>query len=286
MTRQGTSETGAPVPLRLGRTVFVWGQRTYIMGILNLTPDSFSGDGLDSDIEAAVAHAETMAAAGADLIDAGGASSRPGAPPVPVEVEMQRVLPVVSRLAPSLSIPISVDTTSAEVAEAALAAGAVLINDVSGLRGDPRMAEIIAQHGAAVVLMANLRGVPHTDAVAAAIERLEGSLTLARAAGIAPERIMLDPGFGFGPTPSGNFSLLRRLRGLRALGHAVLLGPSRKGTIGAVLGTAVEDRIEGTAALVALAVAHGVDMVRVHDVQVMSRVTRMADAVMRGSWGG
>jgi dihydropteroate synthase len=268
--------------VRIGPGRFAWGRRTYVMGILNVTPDSFAGDGIDHDVTAAVARAERMVAEGADIIDVGGESTRPGAVPVDLDTEMGRVLPVVERLAGSLPVPLSVDTAKPAVAEAALRAGATIINDVHGLRADPDMAEVAAYHGAAVVVMANLRGVRYGDVIAAVLAQLRESLAVAARAGIPPERVIVDPGFGFGPAPAENLAIVRRLDEIRALGHPVLLGPSRKSTIGRVLGLPVEERLEGTAAIAAIAVDRGVDIVRVHDVRALVRTVRMADAVVRG----
>lgn len=265
-----------------GRARFRWGSRTFVMGILNATPDSFSGDGLHRNPERVTAAALAMAADGADVVDIGGVSSRPGAAAVDADTELDRVMPVLNLLAGRLAVPISIDTTKPRVAQAALRAGASIINDIHGLRAEPDLASLAARHGAAVVVMANLRGVAYRDVVEAVITQLRQSCAVATAAGLPPERVIVDPGFGFGPPPEDNLAVVRRLREVRALGHPVLLGPSRKATIGRVLGLPVTERLEGTAALVALAVAGGADMVRVHDVRAMGRVVRMADAVMRG----
>ena len=269
-------------PVRIGPRWFAWGRRTYVMGILNVTPDSFAGDGVGSDVDAALARAERMVAEGADILDVGGESTRPGAAAVDVETELARVLPVVRRLAGHLPVPLSVDTAKPEVAAAALQAGAAMINDVHGLRRDPAMARVVARYGAAVVAMANLRGVRYADVVRAVLAQLRESLTVAAAAGIAAEQVIVDPGFGFGPTPGENLELVRRLGELRALRRPVLLGPSRKSTIGKVLDLPVEERLEGTAAVTALAIDRGADLVRVHDVRPIVRVARMTDALVRG----
>ncbi len=268
-------------PIRIGPSAFCWGSRTHVMGILNVTPDSFAGDGLGDDPRAAEARAEQMVADGADFIDIGGESTRPGATPVDGETELRRVQPVVERLVGRLSVPLSIDTTKPAVAEAALRAGAVMINDIHGLRGDPEMARVAARHGATVVVMANLRGVVHDDVVAAVLTRLHESLAIADAAGIARDRLIIDPGFGFGPTPAGNLALVRRLREFAVLGCPILLGPSRKSTIGTILGLPVQERLEGTVATVVIAIDRGVDIVRVHDVRPVVRAARMADALVR-----
>lgn len=274
-----------PAPIRAGSRWLEWGRRTYIMAILNITPDSFSRSGPGLDPDAAVARAHREIADGADLIDIGGESTRPGATPVDEATELARVIPVIERLAATTDTPISIDTAKAAVAGAAIRAGAAIVNDVSGLGGDPGMAEVIARHGVPVVVMSNLRGRTFTDVVPAVLDRLRASLALARRAGIPEERVIVDPGFGFGPGPAQNLELLRRLCELRALGRPVLAGTSRKSTIGRVLNLPVEERLEGTAATVALAIANGADIVRVHDTKAMMRVARMADAVVRG-WDG
>ncbi len=268
------------------------------MGIINVTPDSFSGDGLlrsgsegeegEMVVTAAARLADQMVADGADLIDVGGESTRPGAQPVPVEQELARVLPVIERLSRTVPVPISVDTSKAEVARQAIAAGAQLVNDVTALCGDPEMATVIARSGVPLVLMhmggasAREKRPEPPDLIDEIAQFFRARIGVAVAAGIAPEQMLVDPGFGFGKTTGGNLELVRRLGELRALGRPLVLGPSRKGTIGKVLGVPVGERIEGTAAVVALAIAQGVDMVRVHDVKAMVRVARMADAVVRG----
>jgi dihydropteroate synthase len=281
-------------PTTWGRHILAWGSRTYVMGILNITPDSFSDDGLaaagssrEEIVRAAVAQAERMVADGATLIDVGGESTRPstvGAEPLPAAVERERVVPVIVALAQALppTVILSIDTYKASVAEAALDAGAALVNDISGLRADPVTAELVAARGVPVVLMSNLRGVARHDPVGDVTRMLSGSLQLALDAGVAWERTILDPGFGFGLAGVENLQVLARLAELRALGRPLLVGTSRKSHIGLVLGTGVEDRVEGTAATVALAIAQGTDIVRVHDVRAMARVARMADAVVRG----
>jgi len=281
-------------PTTWGRHTLVWGSRTYVMCILNITPDSFSDDGLaaagssrEEIVRAAVAQAERMVADGATLIDVGGESTRPntvGAEPLPAAVERERVVPVIAALAQALppTVILSIDTYKASVAEAALDAGAALVNDISGLRADPETAELVAARGVPVVLMSNLRGVARHDPVGDVTRMLSGSLQLALDAGVAWERTILDPGFGFGLAGVENLQVLARLAELRALGRPLLVGTSRKSHIGLVLGTGVEDRVEGTAATVALAIAQGADIVRVHDVRAMARVARMADAVVRG----
>jgi len=272
-----------PPAIIIGGRTFAWGVRTYVMGIVNVTPDSFSGDGLALDVDAAVGQAVRMREEGADIIDVGGESTRPGAEELPAEEELRRVLPVIGRLAKELDIPISVDTYKAEVARRAVEAGAHMINDVHGFRREPEIARVAAAAGTPAVAMHNQRGREFHDTIGDIVAGLLESLRIAREAGLAEERVIVDPGFGFGWTVEQNLEMLRRLPELRVLGRPVLVGTSRKSTIGAVLGNLpVEERLEGTAATVALAVAGGADIVRVHDVKEMARVVRMADAIMRG----
>jgi dihydropteroate synthase len=266
---------------RIGEHEFHWGARTYVMGIVNVTPDSFSGDGV-TDLEAAVAQAKQMAQDGADLIDIGGESTRPetwAAPGLSVEDELARVIPVVTRVAAVVSVPVSIDSYKAEVAERAIAAGAALVNDVWGLRRDPRMAATVAAAGVPVVLMHNKPGGGYNDLIGEIAESLRGSVGLAQAAGVADDRIIVDPGIGFGKTREENLEIIRRLPEFRTLGFPLLIGPSRKSFIGKTLDLPAGDRLEGTAAAVALSIAGGADIVRVHDVKAMVRVARMADAI-------
>ncbi len=270
--------------------MFEWGVRTYIMGIINMTPDSFAGDGLGTDVEAAVRRAREMLAAGADLLDVGGESTRPGAEPVPADEELGRVLPAIERLAREFDCPVSVDTYKAVVAEAAVRAGARIINDVWGLRMDPAIAEVAARTGAYLVITHNSRSAPAAawdyapvegDVMDRILAGLRQAINLAVNAGVDPERIIVDPGIGFGKTWQENLVILRRLARLRELGRPILIGPSRKSFIGRVLGTDVEGRLEGTAAAVAIGIANGADLVRVHDVGPMVKVARLADAIVR-----
>ena len=270
---------------RWGRWELVWGKRTYVMGIVNATPDSFSGDGLEYNVEAAVGQGMRFQAEGADIIDVGGESTRPGSTPVDAEEEMRRILPVIRGLAASLDIPVSVDTYKSEVARAALDAGASIINDVWGLKRDPDMAKLAAREGAPVALMHNQAGTDYSDLVPDVMDALRSSLAIALEAGVSREKVILDPGMGFGKTAEHNLEILRRLAEFKVLGRPLLVGMSRKRTIGYVLDAPVDDRVEGTAATVALSIANGADIVRVHDVKVMARVARMSDAVARG-WEG
>jgi dihydropteroate synthase len=255
------------------------------MGIINVTPDSFSGDGLVDRLEEVVERARAMVEAGADILDVGGESTRPGHTPVPAEEELRRVIPAIRAIRAALpDIPISIDTYKAVVAEAALAAGATMINDVRGLTGDPAMASLAAQAGVPVVIMHDLEIRRPEELIPRLVRELAQRIDRALAAGVKWERIIIDPGFGFGKEPELNLLLLRRLRDVTVLGRPLLVGTSRKRTIGYVLGTPPEDRLEGTAATVALAIANGADIVRVHDVAAMVRVVRMSDAVVRGTW--
>lgn len=281
-------------PTRWGNHTLAWGDSTHVMGILNVTPDSFSLDGIafedasrEQIVQAAVQRAQAMVQDGATVIDVGGESTRPVTEhmnPVPEEVERERVVPVIEALAAALpgNILISIDTYKASVAAAALDAGADIINDISGLQFDPQMADFAAERAVPIVLMSNLRGQARHDPVSDVTRQLSRCVERALAAGVSWERIILDPGFGFGLVGEENLRVMARLSELRALGRPLLVGTSRKAHIGIVLGTPVTDRVEGTAATVALCIAGGADIVRVHDVRHMARVARMADAVVRG----
>jgi dihydropteroate synthase len=272
------------------------------MGILNLTPDSFSGDGLlagadENSLALALQQGREFVAAGADILDIGGESTRPGAQPVSVEEEMQRVIPVIRTIAAELDVLISVDTYKAAVAEAALAAGAHIVNDVWGLHADPRLAEVVANSRAPVILMHNRSswahadikerlggryvGIPYENLIEDICNDLLESVALARQAGISDEQIIIDPGIGFGKTVEQNLELVNRLGEIRALGYPVLSGPSRKSFIGYTLDLPADQRLEGTAAAVVVSIVRGADIVRVHDVTFMSRLMRMTDAIVR-----
>lgn len=275
---------GVPTPLVVGDTTLEWGQRTYVMGIINVTPDSFSGDGLDRDLEATVAQARRMVEEGADLLDVGGESTRPGNEPVSLEDEMYRVLPALRAVLASARVPVSIDTYKPEVAAAALEIGAHMVNDIWGFRHDARMAEVVAASRVPVILMHNQHGTDYRDLMGDILRSLRASIDTALDAGVREEQIIVDPGIGFGKRREHNLEVLARLVELRVLGRPVLLGTSRKSTIGHVLGTGPDDRSEGTAATVALGIAGGADIVRVHDVREMARVAKMTDAVARGRW--
>ncbi len=276
------AETVRPQPITIGGREFVWGRRTYIMGVVNVTSDSFSGDGLAYDVAGAVNQAVRMCRDGADIIDVGGESTRPGFQPVAADEEIRRTVPVVERLRGEVDVPVSIDTYKAEVARAALDAGACLVNDVHGFRREPEVAAVAAEFDVPAVAMHYQRDREFHDVIGDITTGLVESLRIARERGLPDERVIVDPGFNFGWTEEQALEMLRRLGELRTLGRPLLVGTSRKSTIGVVLGLPVEDRLEGTAATVALAIANGADIVRVHDVKEMSRVARMADAVVRG----
>ena len=284
--------------LQVNDFLFHWGSRTYVMGILNLTPDSFSGDGLaDSGLDAVLDQARTFVEAGVDILDVGGESTRPGAAPVSAQQEMDRVLPVISSLATEFDTIISIDTYKAAVAKAALGSGADIVNDVWGFRADPELAKVTADAGVPVILMHNRStpnnadildilggryiGVDYDDLLKDVKQELLISVDLARKAGIKKGMIILDPGIGFGKTVEQNLELLNRLDEIRLLGYPVLLGPSRKSFIGYTLDLPLDDRIEGTAAAVAVGIIRGADLIRVHDVPEMIRIARMTDAIVR-----
>jgi dihydropteroate synthase len=270
-------------PTRWGNRELRWGQRTSVMAILNLTPDSFSGDGLAGDPERAAAAALRALADGADILDLGAESTRPGSVPVTADDELDRLLPALAAIRPRTNTILSVDTSKSAVAAAALAAGADLVNDVCGFTGDPEMAAVVAAAGAPAVIMHDVAPEPGVDLVTSILRELSRRLDRAVAAGVAWERLIIDPGFGFGKDWRQNLELLRRLGELRALGRPILTGTSRKSTIGRVLGLPPQERVEGTAATVSLAIASGADIVRVHDVRAMARVARMTDAVVRAA---
>ena len=271
----------------IGGRTFAWGERTYIMGILNVTPDSFSNDGVGEDVDAAVRQAVRFQQDGADIIDIGGESTRPASvygktDPVSTDQEMARVIPVIESVARETDLPISVDTYKAAVATAAVEAGASMINDVWAFQRDSDMAAVAADTGAAVVLMHNQIGTKYDDLVPDVIDSLRKRVDAAVEGGVDGNQIVIDPGMGFGKTAQHNLEILRRLDEIAALGFPLLVGMSRKSTIGYVLNLPVDQRMEGTAAAVALSIAGGADIVRVHDVKEMARVARMTDAVIRG----
>jgi dihydropteroate synthase len=287
--------------LQVDDHIFKWGFRTYVMGILNVTPDSFSGDGIipkGDSVQVAVNQARDFLANGADVLDVGGESTRPGSEPVGADEELERVIPVIEALAEEFpGALISIDTYKALVAKAAFKAGAHMLNDVWGLRADPELANVAAKHKAPVILMHN-RSNPASVEVRAQLgnayigsayenlmedvkRELLVSVELARKAGIEETRVILDPGIGFGKTREHNLELINRLDEIRELGYPVLLGPSRKSFIGFTLDLPADQRVEGTAATVAVGIARGADIIRVHDVKEMARVAKMTDAIVR-----
>ncbi|MGG4449191.1 dihydropteroate synthase [Brevibacillus porteri] len=270
--------------LNCGQYVLPLGERTLVMGILNVTPDSFSDGGRYVDVEAALAQARAMVEAGADLIDIGGESTRPGSEAVDEATELDRVLPVIRTLSQELSVPLSIDTYKAAVAERAILEGAHIINDVWGAKRDPRMAEVAARLDVPIILMHNREDTDYHDFFPNYIKDLRESVQIALQAGVKQERIILDPGIGFVRTVEQNLETMRRLDDLVGLGYPVLLATSRKRMIGHVLDLPVDERVEGTAATVALGAAKGCHMVRVHDVKEMKRVTKMMDAMLKGGF--
>ena len=260
----------------------VWGRRTYVMGVINVTPDSFSGDGLGSDIPAIVDLAVRMEAEGADFLDLGAESTRPGSAAISTEEELARLLPALEAVASHVQVPISVDTYKAQVACRAVESGAVIINDVWGLKADPRLAEVAAKTGTPLIIMHNQKSSRYGDLLGDISNSLGRSVALAREAGVPNEQIILDPGIGFGKTAEHNLEVLGRLSELKAMGYPLLVGTSRKSTIGLVLDLPLDQRVEGTAATVALSIERGADIVRVHEVKEMVRVCRMSDAIVRG----
>jgi dihydropteroate synthase len=293
--------------IKINQHQLVWGSKTYIMGILNLTPDSFSGDGLltrgtesgdfQFDIDSILQKARDFIKDGADILDIGGESTRPGAAQVDSDDEMQRVIPIISKLSEEFDVIISIDTYKAKVAEAAIKAGAHMVNDVWGFHANKDLAGVVAKYHVPVILMHNRSswahaevkerlggryvGIPYDNLIEDVKNELLESVNIAKAAGIEDGMIILDPGIGFGKSVEQNLELVDRLAEIRSLGYPILLGPSRKSFIGYTLNLPPDQRLEGTAAAVAIGIARGADLVRVHDVQFISRVARMTDAIVR-----
>ena len=262
----------------IGGRSFEWGSRTYVMGIVNVTPDSFSGDGLGADLEAAVEQGLRMVREGADMVDVGGESTRPGHVPITTAEEIARVESVVRRLADEAGVPVSIDTYKEEVAAAGIAAGATILNDVWGLTRSPSIADLAARLGCALVVMHNQDGTEYSgDLMDEVMRFLAVAASRAMAAGVPKEKVIVDPGIGFGKTADQNWEVMQRLDELKELGHPVLIGTSRKSFIGKLLDLPVGDRLEGTTATVVAAVLRGADIVRVHDVMQMVRAVRVAD---------
>lgn len=278
---------------KAGQAEFVWGKRTYVMGIINITPDSFSGDGLP-DKESALDQALRMEFEGADILDIGGESTRPGFTEVNEEEEIRRVVPAIQEIAARVKIPISIDSYKYKVVRLALEAGAAIINDQWGLKSEPRLAELAVKHRAPLILMSNQRDIGgfdpalkrdtanYQDSVSEVIKSLLNGIQIAHNAGVSSNEIIVDPGLGFGKTWKYDLEIIRRLDELQVLGKPVLVGPSRKSFIRMILNVPPSERVEGTAAAVSLAIAKGVDIVRVHDVKAIARVCKVSDAIIRG----
>lgn len=285
---KGEKEKGI-VKLTWRNFILDFDKKTQIMGILNVTPDSFSERGTYFDKDAAIERALAMVEDGADIIDVGGESTRPGSDPLPVDEELRRVLPVIKALAPRVSIPLSIDTYKADIARRALDAGAAMVNDISGLRFDPDMPKVVASYDAAVVIM-HIKGTPqhmqqnprYDALIPEILDYLRISIRLAQKFGVREDRMIIDPGIGFGKTFDHNLEILRYLHEFTLLEKPVLIGPSRKAFLGKILGDAPpSNRLEGTAAAVAISIMNGVHMVRVHDVKEMVKVAKVADAIKR-----
>jgi dihydropteroate synthase len=282
-----------PSITKCGNTEFRWGERTYVMGIINLSPESFSGDGL-TDTDTVRKQAHRFIEEGADILDIGGESTKPGLPPISADEEMKRILPVIEKLAGEISVPLSVDTSKYEVAVKALNSGAAILNDQWGLKKSPGLAKLAAERGVPIILMANQRDRGTydpaikrdtgscEDILAEVKSNLGNSLALALEQGVPEENVILDPGIGFGKTWQQDIELMRRLSELKTLGRPILIGTSRKSSIKMILNLPANERVEGTAATVAISIANGADIVRVHDVKEMVRVCRMSDAIVRG----
>jgi dihydropteroate synthase len=276
-----------------GNKVFEWGRRTYVMGIINVSPDSFSGDGL-SIAESAYAQAQRFTSEGADILDIGGESTRPNFKPVSESEELQRVIPVIEKIASVIKIPISVDTMKYEVARQALQAGASILNDQWGLKKETRLAQLAAEKRVPIILMSNQRDKGGFDAgaerdtahydnvITEVVSSLRQSISFALGSGVSEENIIIDPGIGFGKTWQQDIEIIRRLQELKVLGKPILIGTSRKSLIKMVLNLPANERVEGTAATIAVGIVNGADIVRVHDVKQMARVCKMTDAIVRG----
>jgi dihydropteroate synthase len=278
---------------RAGNAVFRWGERTYVMGIINITPDSFSGDGLAS-VESGLSQARRLVDEGADILDIGGESTRPGYTPVDIQEEIKRVIPTILQIKPHIQVPISIDSSKYEVVRQALEAGAAIINDQWGLKSEPRLAELAANYRVPIVLMSNQRDKGgydsvnkrdtgyYADSIAEVLSTLRQSINTAISAGVPSENIIVDPGLGFGKTWQFDLEIIRRLDELKDLNKPILIGPSRKSFIKMILNVPLSDRVEGTAAAVSIGIIKGADLVRVHDVKSIARVCRVTDAIVRG----
>lgn len=267
--------------LKVGDKNFKLGERTLIMGILNVTPDSFSDGGQFFDLDQALEHARSMVEEGIDILDIGGESTRPQAVPLSEEEELERVLPVLDKLVGKVGVPLSIDTYKAFVAEKALEMGVHMVNDVWGFKADPEIAEVAARYHVPVCLMHNRKVAQYDDLMTEITEDLRESLDIALKAGVKEENLILDPGIGFGKNLEHNLETMNHLKELVALGYPLLLGTSRKSMIGKVLDLPAQDRLEGTAATLAYGITQGADIVRVHDIKYMKRVVNMTDAIVR-----
>jgi dihydropteroate synthase len=278
---------------RAGNSVFKWGDRTYVMGIINITPDSFSGDGL-ANVESALAQAIRMVDEGADILDVGGESTRPGFTPVDTQEEIKRVIPVIRQIKPHIQVPISIDSSKYEVVSQALEAGAAIINDQWGLKKEPRLAELAVKYRVPIILMSNQRDKGgfdainkrdtgyYPDSIAEVLSSLRQGIETALSAGVSSENIIVDPGLGFGKTWQFDLEIIRRLEELKELNKPILIGPSRKSFIKMILNVPPSERVEGTAAAVSIGITKGADLVRVHDVKPIVRICKVTDAIVRG----
>lgn len=273
--------------IQCGPYTLDYGKKTIVMGILNATPDSFSDGGKYSHRDLAVKHALAMVENGADIIDVGGESTRPGFDPVPEDEELKRVLPIIEAISKEVDVPISIDTYKAEVARQAIGAGAHIINDVWGAKADPQMASVAAETEAPIILMHNRKDMEYTSFFRDVLNDLYESITLVKSAGVKDEKIILDPGIGFAKDLNYNLQMMRDLDKLVAIGYPVLLGTSKKRMIGTILDLPVEERTEGTGATVCYGIQKGCQMIRIHDVKEMSRMAKMMDALMgKGEYDG
>lgn len=268
--------------MRIGNREFETGKHTYIQGILNVTPDSFSDGGQYTDVDKALRHALDMIGEGADIIDIGGESTRPGYTKIPSEIQIERVIPVITRIKSESDVPISIDTTEIDVAKAAIEAGADIVNDVSAMESDERMAALVASSGVCCILMHNGRNTEYSDFKEEFFKRVNTFTQKAIAKGVAKDKIIVDPGVGFGKTTAENLLLIDLIDQIRDIGFPVLLGASRKSFIGEILGTDVGERLEGTLATTAVAVMKGASFVRVHDVKENARIIKMTEAIKNG----
>lgn len=286
MTTTMTETNSSPnYPIQLNvadNQPLVWGLRTYVMGIINVSPDSFSGDGFDCDVQGVIDQGLRFQTEGADILDLGAQSTRPGYQEITNDEELRRLMPALEGLIDTVDIPISVDTHKPVIAKAAIETGASIINDIWGLKYNPDIALISAEYETPIVMMHNQSTTDYSDLIPNMLESLNNSINLALQSGVAKRNIIIDPGIGFGKTPDQNLEIIKRLKEFLTLGYPILIGTSRKSTIGYILDAPPDQRIEGTASTIALSIAEGVDIIRVHDVKEMVKVSRMTDAIVRG----